>query len=383
MSDKRTNDVLVGLVVLASFVALTVMTLTIRSEMIHSTIKISAIYDNVSGLEVGSPVLISGIRKGRVSSIRAIEDSKPGGLREQKVLVGMIVRDDITLYSNARIKLVQQGFIGDKRVEIEPGSEAGGEPIASGAVLPGVPPMDIELAIKQFQDIADDVQATVAQVRDFVDSDETVGNISKALEGVGQTVEELNLYLADNRENVTATVANARSISDRTAEYLKEGGKADRITEEAARTLETTRGEVQELSAKAEDVIARADRIASELELTLGHVRRDANRVSDSAVAFMDTTKEDFKALSQDAAETSENLNAILGKVRRGEGTVGRLVNDPAPFEDLKASAEALRNFLLRSERGFYDTRIPYGEGTPQPIESNPMLDPVPAAIDQ
>ncbi len=367
---KTTSDTVVGLFVILGIIAVNLVTFVIRDDIFGGTTKIKVTFNTVSGLEVGSPVLVSGINGGRVGSIRYVpEDKRPNVksrngeiLDAQPVVVTMVVRSKFPVYDNARVRLVQQGFIGDKRVEIDPGTPDGGAKLIDNDSPPlrGEPFFDMERVFIQAEQVVDDLQATVASFREFATDDENIATIRKTIENLNRSVEKMHTYLVTNEENVTASVANIREISEDVKEFSErakiffaEEGRLDEITGNADATIKDLRGQLNDITTKAEETI-------DSINKTVVQIDERSARMTDSAVSFMDDTKGDFRALSNNLQETSTNLDAVIRKIKRGEGTVGRLLTDPKPFEDLKDSISTLNSFIAGNEDRFYDTRIEY-----------------------
>ncbi|MBX3729899.1 MAG: MCE family protein [Candidatus Sumerlaeia bacterium] len=370
---KATADTIVGLFVLTGIVFLNLVTVLIREDIFGDTLRVRATFESVPGLEVGAPVLVSGIRAGRVTSIdyrpvnAAVARTQTNGATPQPVVVSMRVKKKVPIYTNARVNLVQQGFIGDKRVEIDPGSEVGGILLTDDAdPLPGQPHFDMTLVMRRAEQVVDDLGETIAGFKQFVTDDETIASIRQTINSLNRSVERVYVYLDRNEENVTTAVANVREVSEnlrevsaRLAVFLEEGGRFDEISGDAQGMLAEVRAEVNRTLGKVQEAVDSINETVRRLDVRAG-------TISDSAVEFLSSTQGDFNALSENLQETSTSLNAIATGIRRGEGTVGRLMTDPAPFEDLKRSIEALHDFLVGGAPPRLPATVPYGVSRPQ-----------------
>ncbi len=361
MQKRRvTADTIVGLFVLFGMICFLLITFVIRQDLFGRTITVRATFETVSGLEYGSPVLVSGIRNGRVSSIQYNSETNGSADREaQPVVVTMVVSADIPIYTNARIRLVQQGFIGDRRVEIDPGSAEGGEPV-DGRTPPlrGEPQFDMAEVFQKADDIVTDLRATVSSFREITTDDENIAAIRDTINNLNRSVQKVYDYLETNEENVQVAMANMRDMSadlrdfsERARIFTEEGGRLDRIGTDAEHA-------VADFRADAKSLVARVETLADTMNETVARVDERSRVLTDSATSMMDSAKVDFNALSENLQTTSANLNDVIVRIKRGEGTVGRLMVDPQPFEDLKASISALHEFLLGGGPG--DAAIPY-----------------------
>jgi phospholipid/cholesterol/gamma-HCH transport system substrate-binding protein len=371
-----TSDTIVGLFVILALVMLQLITFIIRSDLFGGTMKLQATFESTSGLEIGAPVLISGVRAGRVARVeyRPTQPVRVMGVEqsEQPVIVTMVVNNDFPIFSNAKFRLVQQGFLGDKRVEIDPGSEEMGGYLIDDrhAPLRGEPVFDMEKIMVQADLIVTDAQATVSSFREIMTDDANIQAIRRTLDNLTKSMDKVYEYLEMNEENVAEAVANAREVSANLAEFTArmrdftvEGGRFDQLTAESQEALTALRADVERLVASSSETItAIKDSIAA--------FEGRSDRLTESAVQFMDSGREDFSKLSASLEETSTNLNEVIVRLRAGEGTVGRLLVDPQPFEDLKTSVEGLRNFLVGPRGRFYDSRVDYQMPLPAPAST-------------
>lgn len=89
------------------------------------------------------------------------------------------------------------------------------------------------------------------------------------------------------------------------------------------------------------DLSKVADQQNIELTKTQVALRKAASAVDsisiDSTLRSFKTAAANFSALTADLSATSAKLNAALDKVTDGQGTTGKLVNDPAMYNDLRA----------------------------------------------
>ena len=120
MRANRTLEIGTGLFVLLGFAALLFLTTQLpagglKFAAARGGYRLSAEFDNVGDLKVGSPVTISGVRIGEVTRIRF--DS-----RTYKAVVGMRIDPQFTQIPDDSYAAIQtQGLLGGKYIGISPG----------------------------------------------------------------------------------------------------------------------------------------------------------------------------------------------------------------------------------------------------------------------
>lgn len=111
----------------------------------------------------------------------------------------------------------------------------------------------------------------------------------------------------------------------------------------------------ESFAAAVSDIQGLLDREVDSLELLIESLSRASQTLADATagpeldrtVAHIDTLTTRLSAASDGLSASSRSLSSILEKIDRGEGTLGRMVNDPALYDRLTS---ATRNIEAASE---------------------------------
>ena len=270
----------VGIVMLIALAVLGYFVLRIEDISLsrsRTTREIKAVFDDVAGLDDESTVRIAGVRKGQVTDIKV----RPDGSAE----VTMEVDDDVPLHADAEARVASLGMLGEKYIELEPGSaRAPVLPPTQTVTLRGSQPASFDEVTSQVSAIAEDVKAITASLRAVAGGPQGQQRLDEIVDNVRGITAEVRLLIAANRGNVDATMANTRAIT----EHLRK--------------------EIPRLA-------ATLDRVANQLSGAVGENRADVRVIVDN-----------LRGLSSDLRTTADNLNEVTGQVRSGEGTVGKLL---------------------------------------------------------
>ena len=156
----------------------------------------SVLYDFAGGVEVGSPVRVAGIKVGKVDSIRFVS---PSPTEVATVSVGISVDPSAANHvrTDSKFFVNMAGIIGEKYVEISPGSEAA-PPLASGAMVRGVDPPRIDQLLSQGYGV-------FGRIQDFLNDNEKV--ITEFLANMTHLLADANKLLkTDERHRITSLV---------------------------------------------------------------------------------------------------------------------------------------------------------------------------------
>src|SRR5947199_7624001 len=116
----------------------------------HEARTVKAVFDSVAGLDKKSAVRVAGVRVGKVTDIRL----RPDGKAE----VTMELDRDVQLHQNAAAHVANLGLLGEKYIELDPGSaNLPVVPEGQQVVLRGSQPASMDDVTNQVSAIANDV----------------------------------------------------------------------------------------------------------------------------------------------------------------------------------------------------------------------------------
>jgi len=284
----------------------------------RGTREVTAVFDDVAGLDNKSPVRIAGVRKGKVKDIEVM----PNG----KARVTMEIDDDVPIHSNSTARVTNLGLLGEKYIELNPGTAAA--PVVPNTneqtmVQSAPAPASIDDVTTQISSIATDVKAVTASMRDVLGGPAGERRLEEIVGNVQAITAQTRELIAANRANVDATMANVRIISE-------------------------------DLKTQIPRLADSIDRVATQIGGTVGENRKDIHEVV-----------ENMRDLSHELRTTADNLNNITGQVRSGEGTVGKLLYSNEAHDKLtnaltavESGVNELRNTLGRAAKMRLDLGI-------------------------
>ncbi len=118
MKTETSNSVKLGVFVIAGVILLIVAIYFIgqKQHMFSSVFRISGVFKNVNGLQVGNNIRFSGINVGTVENITIVSDTA--------VRVDMVIDEDVQKFikNDATAIIGSEGLMGNKTINIAPGS---------------------------------------------------------------------------------------------------------------------------------------------------------------------------------------------------------------------------------------------------------------------
>ena len=317
---NKSSEIWVGIFVVLGILLLILMTLKVEKFQLgkKTGYPLNIYFDSAAGLGENSQIRVAGVRVGDVEKVV---------LEKGKAKVTFRLPPQVTLYKDARAYLKSEGFLGEKYVEITPGTPGNPKVEPDGMIEQGAPPADVEQFLSNMSTIREDIKEVTKPLGDVLKAMDT-----KKVESVINNVEKFSSQLsgiADDSKKTFQKGTEAFSRLEEIGNKVKRGegtlGKLiadETIYQEAKKTVETAREAVDTVKNAAETLKNVSDKI-EQGEGTLGKLIND-----DSLYKEAKETVQSTREAMQSAKEAIESVKGIAEKVEKGEGTLGKLMND-------------------------------------------------------
>ncbi len=253
-----------------------------------------ASYDQVSGIQAASPIMLKGVKVGTVTDISL--DPR----RSDNVVLQFTIKRQYRIPKDSEAKIFSDGFMGGKAIEIVYGKSS--EYLEKGDTLRSVRSRDL-------MDMAGSELEFFKQ------------KVSQVTADLSRTLNNLNLLMEDNAQSINGTLRHLDAMS---------GDLADLLDTEKQNLASA----VENLTAFSEMLGENAPRVDS----MMGNLNRITTELADAGFA-------------RELSETVGEMNLLLERIQEGKGTVGRLLNDPSLYESLNEASVNLASLLADLEQ--------------------------------
>ena len=250
----------------------------------------SAYFDETGGIEGKSPVKMAGVSVGWVDAINLLS----GG----KVEIKMRVKSIHKLGKNAFVRISQEGLIGTKTIEIDPGDSSSGY-LAPGSTLPmpGRAPTTVSGLLEHFKDISTNI-----------------GDVTSSMKGL--------LTSADAEDKIKGTLNNAHQTSKNIAS----------ATHHANHLLESQTEHIQQS-------IQNVKEVTDSLRETVPGITTTAQNIMQNADDAMLQAKDVLRGTDE-----------VVEKINNGEGLISKLINEGELYKDIKKTVQGVKNYIHKTQ---------------------------------
>jgi phospholipid/cholesterol/gamma-HCH transport system substrate-binding protein len=328
--SERSIEVKVGVLILVALGILAALILVMSGISFERTYPLYVDFDNPGGLQSGGPVRMAGVRVGTVKEIRFM-----GGVIDPKTQRRTVVRVELSIYAkvkssvhdDALFYVTTQGVLGEQFLAIDPGSPD--HPILpEGATVKGIDPPRLDLFLAKAYELLDTAVTGLRNNREL---------ISDIAHSTATLLKGLSTIVTEHKERIDRIVTNLEELSA-----------------EASGLARDTRARVND--PRVTRTIENIDRISSAVQRDSGPLLKDAregmaNLNRASALLGDPKEQERYRRALQDLAELLGRANvaaadaqAVVAKIKKGEGTVGALVMDEEIYDDIQEMVRDLKH---------------------------------------
>ncbi len=297
MSNELKIGITVVVAIIVAFIGYRVMK---DIPLFRTSTTIYTKFDQVYGLIPGNVVNVKGFKIGSVKEMELlISDS---------TLVTMNIEEGYQIPKGSIAVLKSSGVLGGKFIEIQKADST--EMVPHQGSIEGV-----------FEQ---------GMMDTFAEEGEKLSNdISGSIRGVEKLVTSLNETLdEENKEHISGIIQNLRSSTGSLNELIRK-----------------KQSDLDAMITSAKQTMQNMDDLSSENKEKLS-----------SLITNLEATSVELETLSSGLNETNLTLNEVLTKINNGEGTLGKMINDPSLYNNVDSLSFNLNRLIknMNDEPGKY-----------------------------
>jgi phospholipid/cholesterol/gamma-HCH transport system substrate-binding protein len=280
-----------------------------RQQMFSSTFHISAVFNDVSGIQVGNNVRFSGVNIGTIENIKIISYTS--------VRVTMKIDESARTFirKNAEANITTEGLMGNKILMINPGIGESME-IENNDIIAAEEPIKIDDILKHLNTMSENSTHITNDLSDIV------GNIHSGKGTVGKLLMD-STYLKVPVENAVQITNELSDIVDR----LHSG--------------KSSLGKLLMDSTKLQEPINNIIRITKDLSEITGSIKSGKTALGKM---LMDSTY--LKVPLDNIVQITKDLSEIVNGLKSGKGSIGKFASDDDFYEHLNNTIKSLDSLL-------------------------------------
>jgi phospholipid/cholesterol/gamma-HCH transport system substrate-binding protein len=272
---------------------------------------VHVIFSSTAGLDEKTRVRIAGVDSGVVESI---------GLIDGRARVTLRIDPRVKIYKNAQSSIRSAGLLGDKYLDIHIGSPEAGQ-LKDGD--------------------------TITDVIEVADMDDLARNLITFSQSFTRLSESLNEVLGDEKtkKSLNETIVNFKEISSTLHQAIT-------LNDQKLRTI------LDHISTLTASLNGLVDSNREPLSTSITNMKDFSVSLKSSGPELIENLNRATKDLKDMIEEnrsgirnTVDSFDKITQQVQKGEGTLGKLVNDDRLYDSLNKSADGMNKTLAAVDR--------------------------------
>ncbi len=249
-----------------------------------------AVFENTGGLQESNAVMLNGYKIGQVTKVSILSDNPV------RLCAELMITEPVNIPKNSKVQVAPKDLLGGTVVNILFGNDTQMLQAKDTMATYVVPQMTdgIDGLKAQLASILTSVDTIALSVKDVLSPEGGAGDLKATLSNLEKTTANLNDILGDNKMKVNRLVTNLEQFS----------------------------GTLQSVSPQLETIVNNLDHISDSI------------------------AKANVTQLINDAQKTISDVQLVVEKIQKGEGTVGQLVTNDTLYINLENSLHSLDELL-------------------------------------
>lgn len=364
---EKTRNVIVGITVLGALCVLGAMILMFTGlpAMFQRGYIVRMESNTKHDIHEGDPVHISGIRVGRIAEIGFKDPKDPG----KGVAFTARIDEEVSIPGNARIYVFTKGFVGASYLEIKADGPDRIDPDTGKPMefLPKDRPVTLEMVHVGSGLLPAELTPALAALKDLAEG------AKPAMESLAKLAENLNAMITPPPAPSTTPSATTTTNGAPTTEAAPSAPVSLYETvakfNRALDAMYAVLGDMEN-QANIKASFANLNKATAGAVETMAALKAFAGEASETMKGFRETSATAARRIDEltgKLIEDAEKISTLMATINRaatkidsGQGTFGRLVNDPALYDSFVEATRQMGD-LMKEFRSLVETWKTHG----------------------
>jgi phospholipid/cholesterol/gamma-HCH transport system substrate-binding protein len=205
-SRKYSNELMVGIFFVASIIGL--LWLTVSTGKLHvrnEGYNIYVSFQDVSGIQKNSPVMVNGLEVGRVQELKMQEKDDT-----QNIILKLLINKDTKIGAKPVISIKTLGLMGEKYVHIKSIKSDG--LLKPDSFVAGKTPSDMDELFSQVEVISKNINELVISLNQTINENRQA--LNESMTNISGITDKVNVALEDNQESLNNIIKHLEATSE-------------------------------------------------------------------------------------------------------------------------------------------------------------------------
>ncbi len=267
-------------------------------------------FQNIAGLDEKTKVKVAGVNAGLIDKIE---------LHEGMAKLTVRIAPDIKLFSDASASIKAAGLLGDKYLDIKTGSV---EPVLkNGDTLKNVSEIvDLDDLTRNLTAVSGNINILAKSLIESIGTEESKDALRKSIVNLKDITESLKETIDVNDQKLRTALDNINKLASSINDLV------DKNRESVTTAASNIKDFSDSLKKEGPTLVANLNKAAAELKAMIEENRPQIKKVT-------------------------ESIDQIAKKIDKGEGTLGKLIQDDSLYKSVTKAADGIEKTVSAVER--------------------------------
>lgn len=304
------DPLVIGIIIFVSLILLSLMVFYAGDYSLRRGFYFSVLFSYSDGVLKNTPVNISGVNYGNVNDIKiVIIDDKPYVKMDIRLL------SDAVIFNDARVFISTVGFLGEKIIEIEPGSSTSGK-LEKGETLRGVDPVRTTEMVEKVFAILKNTDKIVSSVTEIFYTEETKQQFMVILENLTKSSERIDNIIAENQITLKRSIDNIENTTENLVSASSNVNNVVSASEPVImETLNNLKSGSLNLLSSVNEVNTAVPVIVNDLKVSANNIKgitEETNVNLNNIMNNFNLVSQNVKQLSEDMKDPDNNIGSFI-----------------------------------------------------------------------
>ncbi|HOK40567.1 MAG TPA: MlaD family protein [bacterium] len=319
---------IVGTIIFISLILLSLMIFLAGNYTLKRGFHFYALFKFSDGVLKNAPVMISGVKFGKIEDINLVKKENDTYI---KIKV-WLERGDV-IFKNTKVFINSAGLMGEKYIEIDPGSPSAGY-VKEGEEIRGIDPLKTNEIFEKIHNILFNLDKVVTSVTELFYEEQTRQRIIDTIENLKQSSRALVRILEKNDETITSAIKNIEVTS---RELRKSSEEINEIIKKSSNRIV---GSIENLTNSANSF----SKSINEISKSIPDITKNVQKSSENVSSITEKAKKDFDTLLSNLNTLSANLSKLSEDIKDKKGNIGALIYSNEIAKNLNEASKNIKD---------------------------------------
>lgn len=346
MSNHRESyiELKVGIFTLFGLLILIFIIISIGDFHIYQKgYKINILFNKVEGLEIASPIRLSGMEVGEVKEML---------VDNNKIRVVVWIKNNVPIRADSKITINSLGIIGEKYIEITRGSPSA-RLLNNEDTIVGIDPVSVGSLLYKAEGVILNLERATGRIEEMLQGSVKKIDIHKIVKTTLDILNNINTIIKENKQNIKKTFVDLDESSIalvRAAEIASISIKnieknVDTLIKDTDTLIKDNVGNIKIACTKFKDTSILLNEKVSNISVNLEKVTSSINQIIDKNEGSLNVTLENYRKSSLEFVKIANSLKNIVDKIEKGQGLLGKISSDDKVAASLDDIIQNLNEF--------------------------------------